>query len=98
MSKPVLPSEKAALATAEKAALEVANRERESHLRTIMNGCFHTPDGIQVLKWLAGQCQFGRPIQIIDERSMMLGVMRHNLYTEIRKHLTYEILKEVEHV
>ena len=92
----MLPSEKAEKKAADKLKLDNDRKEAESHLRIILNGTFKTPDGILTLKWLANQCNFGKPIQILDDRSMMLGVMRHNLYTEIRKHLTPEILKEVE--
>ena len=92
----MLPSEKAALKTAEKSKIEAERKEQADHLRVILNGTFKTPDGILTLKWLNAQCQFGKPLQILDERSLMLSAMRHNLYVEIRRHLTNDIIQKVE--
>ena len=92
----MLPSDKADLKAKEKARIAAEVKDQADHLRIIMNGCFQSPDGILVLKWLAQQCSFGKPIQILDDRSMMLGVIKHNLYTEIRRNLTPEIIAKVE--
>ena len=92
----MLPSEKSAKKLEEQRRIEVERKEQEQHLRIILNGCFAAPDGIQVLRWLMTQCQWGKPLQILDERSLMVSAMRQNLYCEIRRHLTPEILSKVE--
>lgn len=91
------PSVKAEERAKEQTRILEEKKQQEEHLRGIFGRTFSTPDGIETLKWLARECRFGKPIPITDDRSMHLMTIKHNLYTEIRRHLPFETLKEAEY-
>lgn len=100
--KSELPSLKAERKLIEKKELEQAKKKAEDKLRGHLVRTFKTTDGIETLRWLHDQCGFGKPILGADkdglsEKITVYNAMRLNLYLELRKHLPFNVLKEVEY-
>ena len=100
----MLPSERAAKKTEDDLIRDAQRQEQDNRLTNAMRQTFNTPEGKIVLKWLADQCQFGKPILganmsqgTIDPTATLYQAMRLNLYLSIRQRLTFDILKEVEY-
>ena len=91
-----LPSVKTEERAKEKARILEEKKKQEDYLNGIFGMTFSTPEGIETLRWLARQCNFGAPIPLTDDRTMHIMVLKHNLYAEIRRHLPLKIIKEVE--
>ncbi len=104
MNKDLPPSQKAdarkELEEKNRAKLQAQHEDLQKSMRIV----FASPDGQVVLKWLRDQCHHNQPIlgvnpatQEIDPNRTLYQVMRMNLYLQIRKFLTFDILKEVEY-
>lgn len=104
MKNTTLPSDRAADRIKKQAEAEIARTMERTALRNAMGVAFSTPEGKQVLRWLRAQCGHNEPILganpvtgDLDPQRTLYSAMRLNLYLEIRKNLSFNILKEVEY-
>lgn len=99
----LLPSQKTELKQ-EQAAQADPRKEAHDALVRSMRITFASPDGQVVLKWLHDQAGYNKSKVVanpqtgeINPMATTYGAIRETMYCAIRKFLTFDILKEVEH-
>ncbi len=98
-----LPSEKQAAREENKAARDALRQEQADKIRGALRRVGETEDGKILYRYLYDECLGNRPIiakgtiEVIDEKATLYQAFRQSIWINIRRMLTFNILKEIEY-